>query len=248
VDVTVIVIGLGVGVAYGGFGAGGSAFATPLLALAGVPGMAAVASPLPATVPAAVAGAWSYVRAGHVDRRTARDAMVGGVPGTVAGALVAPLVGGAALLSLSALLLAGLGARLLAPARGATAAGSLPGRRLDRTGVVVAGAVVGVLTGLLANGGGFLLVPLFVLAVGLGMRRAAGTSLVTGAVLSVPTLLTHWALGDIDWAISFAFAMGLVPGALVGARLVHRLDGAVVQRTFGALLVVFAVGFLASHA
>jgi uncharacterized membrane protein YfcA len=159
VDLIVIVIGAGVGVAFGGFGAGGSAFATPLLALAGVPGMAAVASPLPATIPAAVAGAWTYVRDGHVDRNTARDAVVGGVPGTVVGALVAPGVGGPALLVLSALLLVVLGARLLAPAR-ARSAVAAPGLRLQGTGMVVAGAGVGFLTGLLANGGGFLLDPL----------------------------------------------------------------------------------------
>jgi uncharacterized membrane protein YfcA len=188
------------------------------------------------------------VRAGQVDRNTARDAMAGGVPGAVAGALAAQVVGGPALVVLSAVVLVVLGARLLAPMHERTATTSAPHRRLHGTGVVLAGAGVGFFTGLLANGGGFLLVPLFVLAVGMGMRRAAGTSLLTAAVLSVPTLLMHWALGDIDWAISTAFAIGLVPGAMVGARLVHRLDGAVVQRLFGGLLVVFALGFLVAHA
>lgn len=43
--------GLGVGLLFGLFGVGGSAFATPALALLGVPGVIAVASPLPATIP-----------------------------------------------------------------------------------------------------------------------------------------------------------------------------------------------------
>ena len=52
----ILVAGLGVGVVFGTFGAGGSAFATPVLALLGVPPVMAVASPLPAMVPASIAG------------------------------------------------------------------------------------------------------------------------------------------------------------------------------------------------
>ncbi len=49
--------GAGIGVLFGLFGVGGSSFATPVLGLLGVPGLIAVAAPLPATIPAAIAGA-----------------------------------------------------------------------------------------------------------------------------------------------------------------------------------------------
>lgn len=67
-----VLTGLGVGVVFGMFGAGGSAFATPILALVGVPPLFAVASPLPAMLPAAFNGARRYVRSGNVDGRVAR--------------------------------------------------------------------------------------------------------------------------------------------------------------------------------
>ena len=65
----------------------------------------------------------------------------------------------------------------------------------------------------------FLLVPLFVLVLGLTMPESAATSLVVIAVLSVPTLATHWALGHIDWSVAAAFAAGAVPGAVADSRL-----------------------------
>ena len=73
----VLLAGLGVGVVFGMFGACGSAFATPILALIGVPGVIAVASPLPAMLPASVAGARRYLKSGNLDKRIAhrrRDA------------------------------------------------------------------------------------------------------------------------------------------------------------------------------
>ena len=75
------------------------------------------------------------------------------------------------------------------------------------------------MTGLLANGGGFLLVPVFVLVLGLTVVEAAGTSMVVVGILTIPTLATHWALGHIDWTVAAGFAAGLIPGAAAGARI-----------------------------
>ena len=78
--------------------------------------------------------------------------------------------------------------------------------------VVPAAAAIGVFTGMLANGGGFLLVPLFVVILGLTMPESAGTSLVVIAVLSIPTLITHWALGHIDWVVAGGVRRRRYPG------------------------------------
>jgi uncharacterized protein len=94
-------------------------------------------------------------------------------------------------------------------------------------------AAADLVTGLLANGGGFLLVPLFVLVVGLTMPESAGTSLVVIAVLSIPTLVTHWALGHIDWVVASAFAAGAIPGAVAGSRLVSHLPADQFRKGFG---------------
>ena len=108
--------------------------------------------------------------------------------------------------------------------------------------VAVAGGL-GLFTGLLANGGGFLLMPLYLLVFGLRMRQAVGTSLLVIAVLSVPTLITHWALGHIDWGVAVAFAVGLVPASLAGARMSSRLAAGVQRRAFGWFLIGFGTLF-----
>jgi len=228
---------------FGIFGAGGSAFATPVLAVLGVSGLAAVASPLPAMIPAAFVGARKYVRAGNFDSRVAKLAILGGVPGTLLGALASKLVGGDRLLILSGVLLLVIGVRMLMPDR----AGSSE-RGADRRGsapIVTASAFgVGLLTGLLANGGGFLLVPLFVLVLGLGSIEAAGTSMVVVGVLTVPTLTSHWALGHIDWTVAGCFAAGLVPASMLGAKLAQRIPAQRSRTAFGAMLLAFSVWFL----
>ena len=246
-DIALLLAGLGVGVVFGLFGAGGSAFATPVLALLGVPGVVAVASPLPAMIPASVAGARRYLRSGHLDRRVAALAVAGGVPGTVVGALVSAAVGGARLLVLSGVMLLAVGTRVLLP----DAAGGQARRDARRESsllVVSAAFAVGLVTGLLANGGGFLLVPLFIVVLGLTAATAAGTSMVAVGALTIPTLVTHALLGHIDWTVAMIFAIGVVPGSLLGSRLAPRLPARQLRTAFGCLLVAFATWFLLRQA
>jgi uncharacterized membrane protein YfcA len=237
-----VLAGLGVGAFFGVFGAGGSAFATPILALMGVPGVLAIASPLPAMLPASLTGARFHATRGTFNRRVALLAIAGGVPGTAVGALISSALDGRRLLLLSGLMLLVVGVRVVWPSR--TRAEATPATR--HPGVLVAATFgVGLLTGLLANGGGFLLVPLFIVGFGLATGEAAGTSMLVVGVLTVPTLVTHWALGHIDWGVALAFGLGVVPGSLVGAHLSGRLPEHVARVAFGATLVVFALGFLA---
>jgi hypothetical protein len=85
--------------------------------------------------------------------------------------------------------------------------------------------------------------PLYLLVFGLRMRQAVGTSLLVIAVLSVPTLATHWALGHIDWAVSALFAAGLLPMSFVGARLSSRFAKGAQRRAFGVFLIAFGTVF-----
>src|SRR5689334_989110 len=106
--------GLLVGLLYGMFGVG-SAFATPLLAIMGVSGLAAVATPLPGLLPGSATGAWSHRRHGHVDWVVARRTMLGAVPAAILGSLAAKFVGGPALLLLSGTVLLAVGVRVVLP-------------------------------------------------------------------------------------------------------------------------------------
>ena len=231
-------VGLGLGL----FGVGGSSVATPILSMLGVPALAAVASPLPAMIPSALTAARPYVRDGTARPKAAGWTLLGGVPATIVGAMLSKVVGSTALLGMSGLVLVIVGIRVLRPIHeAAREAGTA--RRQNRPLLVAAAAGVGLFTGLLANGGGFLLVPMYLLVFGLEMRQAVGTSLIVIAVLSVPTLATHWALGNIDWTVAAAFGAGLLPGGVLGSRLGQRVGGASLRTAFGWFLIVFGSAF-----
>lgn len=235
--------GAGIGLLMGLFGVGGSSVATPLLSLLGVGGLAAVASPLPATIPSAVAGALPYVRRQEARPKAAGWTLVGAVPAAVAGGLLSQAIGGDPLLIASGVVLVLVGLRVVRPIEDAAREAGAS-RRLNRPVLAATAAVVGLASGLLANGGAFLLVPMYLLLFGLRMRQAVGTSLLVVAVMAAPTLVTHWALGHIDWGVAAALFAGQLPGSVAGSRLAARITGVgVARRAFGRFLVVFGMLF-----
>ena len=242
--VAIAAAGVVIGGLFGLFGVGGSSFATPVLSLLGLSGFAAIASPLPATMPAALVGAREYARYREVDRNVALWSLVGGVPAAIVGALLSRMVGGPALLVASGIVLGIVGVRVLRPISSATVAAGAT-RRGQPAVIAAIAAGVGLFTGLLANGGGFLLVPAYLLLLGLSMRMASGTSLIVIAALTIPTLITHWALGHIDWPAATAFAIGSIPASYLMSRQAQRIHVEHLQRAFGVLLVVFSIWFVA---
>src|SRR3954470_3022706 len=107
------VIGLFIGFLGGLLGKGGSAIATPLLHAIGVPAIVAVAAPLPATVPSTLAASWVYWKERYLDFGIVRTCIVWGVPATIAGALATRWISGNFLVSLTDVVLVGIGLRLL---------------------------------------------------------------------------------------------------------------------------------------
>ena len=242
--IAVVAIGAAVGFLGGMFGKGGSAIATPLLAAIGIPAIVAVASPLPSTIPAALVAAYAYWREDLVDREVVRFAALVGVPATIIGAYASRFTGGGPLLVTTEVVLIGIGLRLL----------QRPGQPHEvardlthfRTRLVVVAAVVGLLSGLLANGGGFLLAPLFVLVLRLPIKRAFASSLVVAAALAVPGTIVHAALGHIDWAVVLAFGCAAIPLSAVGARVAIRTESVRLERIYGAGLLALGLVTLAT--
>ncbi|MFJ3338450.1 sulfite exporter TauE/SafE family protein [Streptomyces sp. NPDC086766] len=234
----IVLIGCGVGFFAGLFGAGGSAVGTPLLHASGVPAFAALASPLPAALPIALAASGAYRERGYADRRVVTWSVAIGFPATVGGALLTPYLGGPLLVRITEGVVAAIGVRLvLFPHE--------PRERAEETGafrvrMVMVAAVVGVFSGLLANSGGFLLAPLYLVVLHLPIKRALATSLVVAAALAVPGTVTHWALGHIDWLVVLAYAAPATPAAYFGARLAIRSNPEWLTRIYGAALALLA--------
>lgn len=108
--------------------------------------------------------------------------------------------------------------------------------------VLVTATLVGALTGFLGVGGGFLVVPALLLALAIPMEFAAGTSLVVITITSAAALAVR-AGSDAqpDWTAVAVLTAASATAAVVGARLVDRVDPSRLQGAFTALLLGVAV-------
>ena len=246
----IAMIGAGVGYLGGLFGKGGSAIATPFLALIGVPPLLAVASPLPATVPGTLVAFRRYRREGFADRRVILWSVGVGVPATVLGAIVTRWVDGDLLIGITDGVVACLGLRVLLhrpPTAGPADEASPPPATMihpGRTQLALVAVTVGFLAGLLANSGGFLLVPLYLAVLALPIKNALACSLAVAALLAIPGTIVHAALGHIDWHIAIVFGLASIPLSSVGARTALRMDAAKLERVYGAGLFLLGTGLL----
>lgn len=118
-----------------------------------------------------------------------------------------------------------------------------PGVRVDVGTVIrvmVAGTVVGLLTGFFGVGGGFIIVPALVIALGFPMDEAAATSLLVIIVNSTVALATRFDSGTIEWDVVLPFLVASMFGVVVGTRLATNHDPSVLQRWFVWLMVAIA--------
>jgi uncharacterized protein len=235
-------IGMGVGFLSGAFGKGGSAIATPLLHAIGVPAFIAIASPLPATIAPTLFAGRAYARAGGVDGRIVRIGLPIGLAATVAGALLTRWIPGGPLIIATDVVVLAFGVRILLTRKGMHERGV---ERATRGRIVVVVGVVGLVSGLLGNSGGFLLAPLFMTVLGVPIHRALGTSLVLASCLAVPGTVVHAWLGHIDWTLTLVFGLAAAPAAVAGARLALRSKSGPLTLAYGLGLTTVAGGLLA---
>jgi hypothetical protein len=114
--------------------------------------------------------------------------------------------------------------------------------------VPAAGFGVGLLTGFLGVGGGFLIVPALTLLAGLAMHAAVGTSLLVIAANSAAGLLAHLHEGEMPLGLTAAFTAAAAVGALAGVRLAASLDPARLRRAFAVFVVLVGLVLLAKNA
>jgi uncharacterized membrane protein YfcA len=162
-----------------------------------------------------------------------------GVFGATVGATIAKSLDGEKLLALFGLTMIVVGAAMLWN----RSSGGDPGVRLSRETarelvprLLTIGFAVGLFSGFFGIGGGFLIVPGLVLATGMPVRAAIGTSLVAITAFGAATALSYAISGFVDWTLAGLFVIGGVAGGIAGVR-----SGAVLARRKHALNVLFAI-------
>jgi hypothetical protein len=259
-DIFAILAGLATGMVLGLFGSGGSIIALPaLLYLLQVEPKSAIAMSLGVVAVTATVSGWHNWRKGLVDVRVALVFGLFGVAGTFAGARLGLLTPVVIQLGLFALVMYAAAWRMLKPVKlaapasggvvsvggGAAALGGCRDFFSPCMGhIALHGIGVGVLTGLVGVGGGFLIVPALVLLSGIPMKTAVGTSLVIVAAKSYAGFLGYMGGVPIDYALMGAFTAVTVLGSFIGSHFANRISQAMLKKAFAWFLVVVATYIL----
>lgn len=231
-----------IGLSLGLLGGGGSILTVPVLVyVLGVAAKPAIAMSLPIVGVTSLIGAALHWRLGNVRVGTALTFGLLAMVGAFAGAKLSVLLSGAAQLALLAVvMLAAAGSMLRGGPRGTDAAAAAPPRLALLVPVALG---VGVLTGLVGIGGGFLVVPALVLLAHVPMRQAVGTSLLVIAMNSASGFAGYLGTVDLDWGFLAGFTGAAVAGALAGTALAARVPQAALKRAFAVFLLAMG-GFV----
>lgn len=249
-SLSVILAGLVTGLVLGIFGSGGSIIMTPaLLYLLHVEPKSAIAMSMGIVAVTATITAIQHGWRGNVNLRVTAIFGLFGVVGTYAGALLGVVTPVVIQLGVFALVMYAAAWKMLAPTPpvpksvGAAVVEGCIGDECEEfcyKKIAVHGIGVGILTGFVGVGGGFLIVPALVLLSGLSMKRAVGTSLGIVSVKSIAGFAGYAGAVAIDYGTMALFTAIAIAGSTLGSFIGHHLPAAHLKRAFGLFLVLVA--------
>ena len=245
--------GLATGIVLGLFGSGGSILAMPaLMYLLGVEPKPAIAMSLGIVAVTAAVSAAGHWRQGNVNLPVTAVFGLFGAAGTYVGARIGVVTPDLVQLVLFSAIMYTAAYRMLRPSAAEPKGHSLvlpgcPGGAtvvcLDyvRVGhVALHGIVVGMLTGMVGVGGGFLIVPALVLLSGLSMKEAVGTSLVIVVAKSLAGFAGYVGAIAIDYTLMAGFTGIAILGSFAGTTVSKRLSQAALKKGFAVFLILIA--------
>lgn len=229
-----------IGLVLGVLGGGGSILTVPVFVyVLGFAPKLAIAMSLPVVGAVSLVGALGHWRGGNVDLRTALVFGTIAMGGSYAGARVAAYVAGPIQLVLLGVVMLAAAVSMLRRSSNASLQKGAPHAR-HRPHIVLlvtVGLAVGVLTGLVGIGGGFLIVPALVVLGRVPMKQAIGTSLLVIAMNSVTGFLGYLGQVQVPWAFVGVFTGVAMLGIVVGTVMARHAPAPVLQRAFAVLLI-----------
>lgn len=145
---------------------------------------------------------------------------------------------------LFALLMVGASYSMIRPSKSSLAVKEDVTLKFNYPMIVLEGSVVGVLTGIVGAGGGFLIIPALVMFSRLPMKMAVGTSL---AIIAAKSLIGF--IGDvqnlpINWVFLLTFSALAIAGTLIGARLSGKVPDTKLKPAFGWFILIIGIGII----
>ncbi|MEW5929306.1 MAG: sulfite exporter TauE/SafE family protein [Gemmatimonadota bacterium] len=240
-----------IGLSLGLLGGGGSILTVPVFVyVLGFEAKEAIAMSLAVVGAVSLFGAVGHWRAGNVNARVALIFGAVAMAGTYLGARLAVFFSGAAQLTLFAAVMLLAAFFMFREEKPAPSSGAKPrGEAAEVRGmplglIVLEGIAVGVLTGLVGVGGGFLIVPALVLLGRVPMKQAVGTSLLVIAMKSAAGFAGYLGQVEVDWGFMALFTGIAVAGILLGTWLVRFVPQAALKRSFAVFLLVMGTFIL----
>ncbi len=229
-----------IGISLGLLGGGGSILAVPILVyIVGMSAKPAIAVSLLVVGTTSFIGALRHWRASNVDLRLALIFGLVSMAGSYIGGRLAANLSDTFQLVLFAMVMLAASVSMLRSRDDGTGSSAV---RLPM--VTAAAGAVGLLTGIVGVGGGFLIVPALVLFGGVPMKRAVGTSLLVIAMNSASGFVAYAGHVTIDWYFTALFtAMGIL-GVFIGAALAQYVSQPALKRSFAIFLIVVATFIL----
>lgn len=242
--IIIAAIGILIGLLSGLFGIGGALIATPLLKIfAGLSPLLALATPLPAAIPSAISGSIVYHRNKLIDFKIAKVILLCAIPMNYIGVEATKYVDGKLLMILTGIFLFLVGGTFFVRGWMLKEEKTYEVQR-SLAVLIPAGIATGFLSGLLAIGGGIVLVPVFVRLNRLPLKSALATSLFCVLILSIVGTIKHYMLGNIDIKIALILSVFAVPFSYYGAKMAIKLRSQTLERMYGTFVVMFAIYFL----
>lgn len=231
-----LALALLIGVSLGLLGGGGSILTVPILTyVLGMPAKEAIAASLFIVGATSIVSVVNHARHGRVDWRTGVIFGLAGMVGAFAGGLLGGFIPGAILMLLFVAMMV---ATAVAMIRGRKAKEGAAHSGLPLVRILLDGFAVGLVTGLVGAGGGFLIVPALVLLGGLPMALAVGTSLLVIAMKSFAGLGGYLFSVSLDWPVVLAVTAVAIAGSFIGAKLVGVVPEKALRKGFGWFVLV----------
>ncbi|MDP1712339.1 MAG: sulfite exporter TauE/SafE family protein [Candidatus Nanopelagicaceae bacterium] len=233
-----LILGTFIGSVLGMVGAGGAILAVPgLIAVMGLSTTAATTSSMVIVGAAALSGALRRLKTKNLDIRVGITFSLLGIFGTLLGSQLVDYFSDRALIFTFAFLMF---AAAFGMWRHQVSEKEIP--RASWPLVVLTASAVGVLTGLLGIGGGFLIVPALVLVLGIKLKLAVGTSLVAitmNSIIALSLRYEYWHL--VPWKSIAVFTAMAVIASFVTTPLATHLPTKTLQKSFAILVVIVAI-------
>lgn len=236
-----------IGLSLGLIGGGGSIITVPVLVyVLGVNAHEAVGMSLAVVGATSLVGSILHYRRGTVHLKTGLIFGAAGIVGALLGSPLTRLLSTSALMMTFATLMLVVAVLMLRRKSNDVEVESVE-QVLSIWKALLAGFGVGVLTGFLGVGGGFLIVPALVMFGGLGMKEAIGTSLFVIFLNCVAGLIGHASQNNFDWNLTALVTTMAVAGTIFGTLISHHVTANKLQKGFAVFVLTIAIFLMAKN-